>query len=219
MTSKFLYGKKRFLTPFIKGVISPRFTDISHYARLENKNMRDNEMHKTFIVNRLAVQIKINNHILNPESLAEDPTISIPTRHCYCLCLTDKKNDAELYKVFQADVCIEINIDILIEVLYQIFYFNFKEMEVEARQISYFDPYDPPIIGKPRDLVFYKPRVFSHEAEFRIALFYPLYKRGFLGENKVVIPFMLKDESIWLTFHHPVKPIFKQCVIKIYEKI
>lgn len=216
MAKKFLYGKKRFLTPVIKGEISPRFSHISNYARLENQKMRDNEVQKNFILNRFTTRIIINNRAITPSSLVENPTISIPTQPCYCLCLSDKEDDPELYKIFQADICIEIDVDILIEILNLVFS-KFKGLEIVAQQVKYFDPYDRPITRKSKELVFYKPKMFSHEAEFRVALFYPVDKRGFRGKDGSIIPFALPDENMCLEFKTDDLSLIKKCIFKVYE--
>lgn len=213
MTTKFHYGKRRFLKDFIRGEVSPRFSDISYYARLENEKMRDNEMKRDFRIDKSKNQITIGNHMIAPESIAEDPIISIPTQRCYCLCLTNRGNAQELYKEFQADICIEINIDMLIEILDKTFS---SQMKIVVKQIKYFDPYSIPITTQPKELVFYKSQTFSYEAEFRIALFLPSNKRGFQGEDGSVIPFWSSNEPLTLK-RATDKSFFNKCIVRVYE--
>jgi hypothetical protein len=204
-----------FLKGFIDGETSPRFSDISHYARLENNKMRDCESQKNFTLNRFTTQIFINEHKINPESLTADTVFSIPTQHCYCLCLTSRGNEPELFETFEADTCIEIDVEKLTGVLGLVFSQKLKGAHVESRNVTYYDPEKWPETTNPIDLVFYKPMSFSHEAEFRISIFYPENKTGFKADNGEVIPFSLPDESMHMSFIHPDKSVFKQCIVNV----
>ncbi len=64
MPSKFLYGKKEHFIDYMSGKISPRFSDLSHYSRLGNDLMRDDEMSKKFILKKNETFIKINGHLI-----------------------------------------------------------------------------------------------------------------------------------------------------------
>ncbi len=92
MNKKYLYGKKQFLEAFTKGDDGLRFSDISHYSRLENELMRDNETSKQFSIDRYTARLEINGHAMNPDDMVDNPVFSIPVRHCYCLCLSNRKN-------------------------------------------------------------------------------------------------------------------------------
>lgn len=111
MNKKYLYGKKQFLEALIKGEEGLRFSDISHYSRLENELMRDEETSKQFSIDRYTTRLEVNGFVLNPDDLVNNPTLSIPVRHCYCLCLSNRKNSEELFDKFDADLCIEIDSD------------------------------------------------------------------------------------------------------------
>lgn len=86
---KYLYGKLEYLSPFINGEVSLRFSDLSHYSRLENELMRDDELNKKFELNPISSTIKINNHVINPADL--DGNISLyylfPTVIAYALAI------------------------------------------------------------------------------------------------------------------------------------
>lgn len=217
MTSKYLYGKKQFLMPLVERFTSPRFSDLSHYSRLENEKMRDDEMSKRFVVDRGAAIIQINNHIIAPSSLAADPEFSLPAQHCYCLCLTSRRNDPELFEVFKADICIEIDVDVLIEVLEKVCLKDLVGATVDAREITYYDLKQPPRSTVAKDLVFIKPSFFSHECEFRVAIFYPKKKRGFLTTSGKTVPFFIPGESMHLHFEHPNSPIGENFIVATFE--
>lgn len=217
MTSKFLYGKKEFLSDIIHGNKSPRFSDLTHYARLENNNMRDNEMSKTFIIDKDATSIRINGYILNPTSIVENPTLSILPQHCYCLCLSNKKNDPELFRRFKADICIEFDIEKLLKVLESSLLPKLSGLSIEARDIRYYDPKSPPETTDPKSIVFYKPNCFSPEAEFRIAIFYPTDKIGFTSDSGLIIPWQVPGDSLHLQFLSRDPLYIKQCIVGVYE--
>lgn len=213
---KYLYGKKEFLEPVVKGEISLRFSDLSHYARLENDAMRDDEMSKTFTIDKFTNTLTINGRKIDPKSITKDIELSIPTRHCYCLCLSNSKNSDELFKKFDAKICIEIKVDILIEFLTDYFGNCFKGMQVEGRDISYYGGKYLPKDATALDLVFYKTNSFKHEDEYRIALFYPEDKPGFADLEGVIIPFV-NSESQHMSFKYPEKELFTQFIGETYE--
>lgn len=49
---KYLYGKKAILRKLIEGDVGFRFSKLAYYASMENGNMRDHEMRKTFVVDK-----------------------------------------------------------------------------------------------------------------------------------------------------------------------
>jgi len=69
MNKKYLYGKKQFLEATIKGEGGLRFSDISHYSRLENELMRDEETSKQFSIDRYTTRLEVNGFVLNPDDL------------------------------------------------------------------------------------------------------------------------------------------------------
>ena len=213
---KYLYGKKSVLQPLINGDVGFRFSDLSHYSRMENEEMRDEEMAKIFTIDRRANEVKINGHILT--SLVRDPEIRVTPRHCFCLCLSNKKNSNELYDKFEADVCIEVKSDLLIESLVNFHKHNLKGMEVVGKDITYYSKGHFPSDLTTEDFVFYKPDSFKHEDEYRIALFYPESKTSFETDNGDNIPLLKDDESTHIFFNNSNREFLKQFIGKYFEK-
>ncbi|ABO22483.1 hypothetical protein SHLO109777_10560 [Shewanella loihica] len=213
---KYLYGKKQYLTPLIEGDSGFRFSDLSHYARMENDAMRDEELVKTFAIDKSTFEVKINDHVIDSESMTADPIFSFPARHCFCLCLSNRKDSEELYEKFMADVCIEVKVDLYIEFLNDLFKHRFKGMEIVAKDITYYGNSSLPKVSNPDELVFFKPDAFSHEDEFRIALFYPEDKQGFKTKEGDTIPFYNENESNHLTLSYPDREFQKQFIGEIY---
>lgn len=217
MRIKYLYGKSIYLDEMIDGKCGIRFSDLSHYSRLENEKMRDDEMKKIFILPKDEVVIEINGYKLNPKDLAGDSIISTIPRHCYCLCLSNRGNDEELYRMFNADTCIAFDVDEL-EKRLNICTERFKGTFITGKDVIYYSLVTFNGLGQSReDLVFYKPSAFAHEAEYRIAWFYPLNKKGFSGEG-ITIPFRLENESIHLTFFHKEKTIITDCITEVFRR-
>lgn len=216
--NKYLYGRKTILTPLIEGEIGFRFSDLSHYARMENVQMRDDEMSKTFIIDRHSGTLSVNGRAISPEDMSKDPELRISTRHCYCLCLSNRGNCEELYDKFKADICIEVDAELLIEFLKDFFSHRFQGMEVVGRNITYYGRGHLPKTQNSLDLVFYKPQSFNHEAEFRIALFYPEEKEGFKSTEGETVSFINPEESLHMVFQYPQKEFFKQFIGIVYER-
>ena len=214
---KYLYGKKEFLTPLLEGSNGFRYSDLSHYIRMENELMRDDEMSKTFLINKDSSTLKINGRIIDPDAMTNDPKLSIPTRHCFCLCLSNRKHSSELYEKFKADICIEVNVALLEEFLIDLFSKRLKGMKVIGRDITYYSKHELPKTFDPIDLTFHKSSAFKHEAEYRIALFYPPGKSSFQSEDGEIIPLIKDDESIHLTITYPEKDFIQQFIGNIYE--
>jgi len=198
MTIRYLYGKREYLSGLISGKKLPRLSDISHYKRIENESMRDEEEQKSFKFDKEEVKIKINGLDISSSDLYDHPTMSVPVRHCYCVCFSKCKNDAELFKVFKADVCVEINLDILKNEMDLILNDDYPGSEVIFNDIEYYHEFQFLLEKNSSDLVFYKPIAFIHEQETRLAFFYPLQKQGFKGVNGEVMPFRKEGESLHL---------------------
>ncbi|MFI3276482.1 hypothetical protein [Vibrio sp.] len=179
--------------------------------------MQDEEMSKLFVINNNEVILKIDDHVINHEHLVGDLQVHINTRHCFCLCLSNIKDSSKLYEKFNADVCLEVNVTEFEKFLRGLFTKKFQGMSVICRDITYYEKYSLPSTSNYVDLVFYKPSIFSHEEEYRIALFYPLEKSGFTNKNDNVIPFIKDDESMHITMTHTDKGFFNQFIGKVYE--
>lgn len=218
MNRKYLYGKREHLQAVIDGEKTPRFSDLSHFSRLENDLIRDDEAYRIIELDRADTIITINSHTISPDSLACNPKVSMATRHCFCLCLSKSGDDKLLYETFKADVCIELNIDLLLEIIKTAVLPKFPGMKVMGKDVSYFPVMSPELFNlSADDLVFQKDNRFAHEQEYRIALFYPLDKKGFKSVCGEDVPFHKQDESQHMTIETTVDTGFKDLILNIYE--
>lgn len=217
MKIKYLYGKSLHLNPVINGMAGIRLSDLSHYSRLENEKMRDDEMSKLFIPSREKIIIEINGIRIPSSDLTNDPIIRVTPRHCYCLCLSGKENDDDLYTNFQADICIAFDVEKLEQRL-TIASQKLKGSYVVGDDVIYYNLTSLYGLDQtPEKLVFFKPDFFSNESEYRIAWFYPLDKDGFRAGNKN-IPFMFENESSHLFFFHKERAFITDCIIDVFRK-
>jgi hypothetical protein len=220
MMIKYLYGKKEYLLPVYEGKCGPRFSNLAHYRTLENEKIRDEETQKSFSVDRQNVVIEINGRTLNPNDMSRDPIFSVPSRNCYCLCLSSKKNDPGMYERFEADFCIAANVDILVDYLNSLFEFSLPKhrLLVKHQSVKYYEEYFDLGLLSPEEVVFFKPEIFHIEAEYRIAIFSDAENKGFNAEA-VVLPFTPTDESQHLSFYNnqPVD-FWRDIFIDSYEQ-
>lgn len=180
---KYLYGKKKNFTSLLDGKVSLRFTHISNYARLENENMKDNEVEKTTAFNPKKIRVKFDGFELDSNSILGF-SITRKTRSCFCLCLSNRKNSPELFEKFNADICVEVKVDEFVKFLTDYFEQDDYGVTVLARDITYYDDtIDFLSYSDWTDLTFVKPLSFRHEDEFRIAIFPPLHETHFRDEN------------------------------------
>lgn len=194
---KYLYGKYEKLEPFIKGDKGLRFTDLSHYIRLENCLIKDNELSKKFSAEPPGVKFDV---YANGVRVAGDDVfsaeISLPVENHYCLCLSNKNNCQELFSRFEADVCVSINVCELVSFLSKVGE-HYGAFTVRHQPVKYYETNDPPPV-KDEDLVFYKHREFRIEDEYRIAL--KMHKKYFVSEAGERVPCFLDGESMHLQF-------------------
>ncbi|MBW5870516.1 hypothetical protein J8Z83_22400 [Yersinia enterocolitica] len=183
---------------------------------MENENMRDNEMEKSFSLNRKRFNLFVAGRLINPESMTNDPVFNLTPRHCFCVCFSKKKDDIELYRAFKADICIGFDVDKLKEHL-EVIGGRFPGLEFRGKDVTYYHPGTPPDTFTREELVFYKPSRFSHEAEYRLALFYPEYKTGFKTQDGTVIPFMKESESMHMSIGHLEKGFISDCVVEVFH--
>lgn len=217
MKIKYLYGKSKYLDDVISGKNGIRFSDLSHYSRLENEKMRDDEMNKTFIPRKENIVLEINGYKINKDELSRDPVFSAQPRHCYCICLSGKEDDEALYRDFKADTCIAIDVEELEQRLAGICE-RFKGSYFTGKEITYYDQATFNVFTKsPEDLVFYKPDFFVHENEYRIAWFYPLDKTGFSADGEI-IPFRKEGESSHVTISHKDTTFITGCIKHVYTR-
>lgn len=215
---RYLYGKKKFLEGIAKGYVSPRFSDLSHYARLENDLMRDKETEKKYFCKKEEANIYINGVAISNEDLATDPQVKIFPRHCYCLCMSSKKDSLELYKRFNANYCLAINVDKLLEYLEKIFGKQCPGFRFFNANVHYYSRYEELISLTPEQAVFYKPDQFSPEAEHRVVIFYPLGIKGFTGPNGENIPLRCKNGSSHIQTQPTSVPTFWADIVEeIFE--
>lgn len=194
---KYLYGKSEYLTPFINGEVSLRFSDLSHYSRLENEIMRDVELLKIFEIDPSDCVITINNYKLN--DFVGNIKLDIPVDNCYCLCLSDKKNDVSLFERFKADTCLEIDIHKLIEVFESLFLKKFIGTTIEHGAVTYYKVTDIIPENHLHNLVFYKLDLFEIENEYRVVIRFPKERKKFKTVEGLNIPIFADGESMHLT--------------------
>lgn len=190
----YLYGKKRFLGGLIEGSQGIRLSDIAHYSNMKNKLMRDNELEKVFLWDKNKVKIKVNDFLISPESMTEHPSISIKPDRCFCVCFSTKKNDYKLFSRFEADVCVEIELDRLLDVLRRVSS-SFQGMVVLHGPVNYY----PELMSGPTpDLqaaLFYKRDIYKVESEYRVALSIPPNKKKFKGIDGTLIDIFSDDPN------------------------
>lgn len=212
MGSKYLYGKFQHLGIFLDGAENVpenrgvRFCDIIHYKTMENEKVRDDESRRVFTLDKELFTLEINGIIIDSKELQDHPTAEIDVPRCYCLCLSNKKDDLEMFERFDADICIEVDTDALIEFLVKVASTRFP-FRVLHGDIHYFPKImssSPPI---EEALIFFKDaELYSVEAEYRIALVLPdkvhLISDGkkvevLKGEEPSYLQIGHKDKSIW----------------------
>ena len=179
---KYLYGKQKFLSGLISGKRGLRFSDIAHYSVMENEKMRDDELAKEFHYDKNEVGITINGIVLNPADMTTNPSLIVTPYRCFCVCLSGKKDDEELYERFEADVCIEIDVEELVKFL-TIAAGKFDGMGVVHNSVSYY----PPVMSDPAPdfnaAVFFKRDIYCIEDEYRIAITIPAHRENFRSET------------------------------------
>lgn len=169
---KFLYGKRSKLKNLIAGEGSIRFSDIIYYGRMENELMRDVETEKLFTLDKDSFHFEINGKRLDPRGMLANPVMTVRPPRAFCLCLSNKANAPELFERFKADICVEIDVDVLAEVL-KAGVSVLPGTQVEHGPVTYY----PPIMKGPApdflNALFCKPDIFWVEDEYRLALIIP----------------------------------------------
>jgi hypothetical protein len=140
--------------------------------KLENTEISDDEAKKSILLEPDAIsQISINDRTFNvvpngPIKFSQAP------RRCHVLCLSDIENDPQLFKLFEADICIAIDTQKMIELIASAN--KHLGLEVMADSIKYYSNEDELFDLSLEELVFYKPKEpYSRECEYRIAVFWP----------------------------------------------
>ncbi|MBA1321221.1 hypothetical protein [Pseudomonas plecoglossicida] len=209
---KYLYGKLEHLGVFLDGGDTVpenrgiRFCDIIHYKTMENEMVRDDESRRVFSLDKERFTFEVNGRALDSHDMSDHPEVVIAVPRCYCLCLSNKKDDAVMFERFKADVCIEVDVDFLVTFIVQVVAKRFP-VRVLHGPINYYPKVmasAPPI---EEALIFYKEEeLYSIEAEYRIALVFPEAVYFIAGEDRIDVlkgeePSYMqighKDRSFW----------------------
>lgn len=213
---KYLYGDFEKLSPFIRGEKGLRFSDLSHYARLENELIMDEELIKKFLLDPTRVKISVSGYELHPSDIVGNVEVSIPTINSYSLCLSGRGNCKELYSRFQANVCLEIDVEKLVEFVGAL-KMSFPGMEIEHGEVQYFDPCRPVPTSDPFRLAFYKPQVYSPENEYRVLIRLPMNRTEFLAVSGKRVPFFIPGESMHMEFTANEAKHNNACLLNVYR--
>lgn len=189
---KYLYGKKLYLKDWINGKQGIRLSDIAHYSVMENEQMRDNELAKDFIYDKEKISFVINGKLVDSLDMAANPVMTLFPERCFCVCLSGKKDDPILFERFEADVCIEVNVLNLVELL-KVAVSHLEGVTIVHRDVNYY----PPVMASPTpDLlsaVFYKRDIYAVEDEYRIAVTIPAHRKFFKDPNGASIAIFSDD--------------------------
>lgn len=170
--TKFLYGKRENLESFIRTGGPLWFRDLYSLKNLENDLICDDESLKRFCIDsKHIIKITIDGHDFQ---LVQDSefNLSQPTRRCHVLCLSNDGNEPKLFRRFKADICIEINVNVMIKIIDNTW--RDSNVEVKGKEVSYFKKGNLPETLNPFDIVFKKnSKRYRVENEYRIAIFWP----------------------------------------------
>ncbi|MCK4798539.1 MAG: hypothetical protein KAT05_14250 [Spirochaetes bacterium] len=175
MNTKYLYCKYQNFKNFIHNGSRIRFTDIYYYKKLENEKIRDNEDSKKYFYEPHKIDsIQFGDITINSKDIVKDIVITQPVKRAHVLCLSKNGYNKELFNKFNADICIKLNIDLLLQILNDFFknIFLNNEIKIISKDIEYYGKNTIPSMD-PMDLVFKKTIDFKTENEYRVAIFYP----------------------------------------------
>lgn len=213
---KYLYGKKNVLKDVISGKSGLRYSDIIHYSNMENELMRDDERVKSFEFSKDSYQLFVNDWKINPLHMVGGPVMNIPVNRCYCVCLSNKKNDPDLFVRFKADVCLELDLESLLNFL-SIAVQKFEGMAIVHKAVNYYPPIMLSAFPDLDSVLFYKRDFYSVESEYRIAITVPPNRTHFKGEGGERIRMFSddKDDVRHLTISGTPE-INKSCISGVY---
>ena len=189
---KYIYGKEVYLSNWINGYTGIRLSDLSCYSDMDNELMRDDELVKSFKLDKNYFTFTINGHQINPDDVVGHIVMDMPIDRCFCVCLSGKHNDQELFDRFKADVCVEIDVEQLVRLL-EASVQRFAGASVVHGPVVY---YPDPISSGPPDFeraLFYKSERYSVEEEYRIAITIPRHRTRVKGVNGEVIDLWCDD--------------------------
>jgi hypothetical protein len=164
---KYLYGDSEFLIPALYGQAELRFCHIDYYAGLENKLMRDDESEKKFTSPDGTVSITHKGKTTRVTNFETRRT----TPECYCLCLSNTKNSRVLFERFKADICLEVDVNRLVELMTETAN-SMRELDtcqVLSSDAIYYNGQSE-IPWNMDSAPFYKNKDFKIEDEYRIAV-------------------------------------------------
>jgi hypothetical protein len=179
---KYLYGKKKYLQDLIEGKQGIRLSDLAYYSIMENEKMRDDELAKNFVIDKDKVQFSVNGFTINSQDMTENPMMTLYPQRCFCVCFSGKKDDPELFERFEADVCIEIDVQNLVELL-TVAVSRFEGIDVVHREVSYYPSIMASAGPDMMSVLFYKRDIYEVENEYRIALTIPAHRKNFKGPD------------------------------------
>jgi hypothetical protein len=119
--------------------------------------------------------------------------------------LSNSGFDSNLFDYFQADVCLELNVKVILTLLNESF-MSKEGGTITAQNVNYADTIGDAGSLNCSDLVFTKATRFNVENEFRIAIFYPHDEKTFLAsktDSREPIPMFSKDPYVELTYMAP----------------
>ncbi len=176
---KYLYGKSCYLDSFTKTGKGLWFRDLYTMDKLNNENIKDDEKCKSVKVDSeeiSTISIAGRDFRIAPNTHFD---ISITPQRCHVLCLSNKENDPELFDLFDADICIAINVVKMVEMIREAN--RHIGLEVVAGNVKYYRDSAELLNCKPEDTAFLKPAApYEKESEYRIAIFWPN------GENSTI---------------------------------
>lgn len=222
MTLKYLYGKFEHLGKFLDGAkdlpenSGIRFCDIIHYKTMENEVVRDDESRRVFNLDKERFTIEINGRVISSDQMTDHPGLEIAVPRCYCLCLSSKKDDPDMFERFKADVCIEVDTKNLITFLTNVVGKRFP-LRVLHGDVTYYP--EVMTVAPPAEeaLIFYKDRaLYSIEAEYRIALVKP-EKVYFISNGNERIDVLQGEEPSYMYIGHKDPSIWTH-IFKSYTR-
>lgn len=213
----YLYGKKRFLGDLIEGDQGIRLSDIAYYSIMENEEMRDNELQKEFVLDKEGFVLEVNGHKINSNDMTQNPTFTVAPPRCFCVCFSVKKNSPELFERFKADVCIEVSLEALLDVL-RASAERFEGMDVIHGPVCYYPPIMSDAFPDIDSVLFSKRDIYSVEAEYRVAVTVPPHRKNFRSVDGETIRIFSDDpKDIRHLFVNGVTPeINKNYVLSVF---
>jgi hypothetical protein len=213
---KYLYGKRCYLDRFAKTGKGLWFRDLYTMDKLSNEDISDDEECKSIKVASeeiSSISIAGRDFRLAPNTHFN---VSITPPRCHVLCLSDKENCPELFKLFEADICIAINVVKMVKMIQGAN--NHIGLEVVADNIKYYRDSTELLDCKPEKAAFLKSAESYHiESEYRIAVFWPNGESSRIntvetGHINVFGDITAQDDHITFNFQCPE---FSQIVVGV----